>query len=251
MPAYLENMVQHGCDVILVPIFYMRREIVERPSQLLIVNEPEPGKYQFDWSRVKRFVDLAKEAGSDNSSGPHFWSYKVDPAKSSVDTPQRLYKWVDGKAQLLWPKDTEATGPVYRNFLAQFLPEFQNFCARRACWKARSFTSQTSRAASPKDLANYRKAREVLKELAPWMQVMDAMSDIRYGREKGLTDIPVPAVHAAQAYIDEEIPHWVYYCMGPRGPYLNRFFDTPLAQDPHVGLVVSPAWRPRLPSLGL
>ena len=59
---------------------------------------------------------------------------------------------------------------------------------------------------------------------------MDAMSDIRYGREDDLTDIPVPAVHAAQAFIDEEIPHWVYYCMGPRGPYLNRFFDTPLAK---------------------
>jgi hypothetical protein len=60
------------------------------------------------------------------------------------------------------------------------------------------------------------------------MKVMDAMSDIRYGREPGLTDIPVPAAHAAQGYIDEKIPHWVYYCTGPRGSYLNRFFDTSL-----------------------
>ena len=37
-------------------------------------------------------------------------------------------------------------------------------------------------------------------------------------------------VSSAQAYIDEGIPHWVYYCCAPRGPYLNRFMDTPLAK---------------------
>jgi len=228
MPAYLENMMQHGSDVILVPIFYMRREIVERPSQLLIINEPEPGKYQFDWSRVKRFVDMAKQAGFKQFEWSHFWSYKVEPSKSSVDTPQRLYKWVNGKAQLLWPRDTDATGQVYRGFLGQFLPEFHKFLQTEGLLERSYFHLSDEPGGDPKDLANYRKARELLKELAPWIQVMDAMSDIRYGREKGLTDIPVPAVHAAQAYIDEKIPHWVYYCMGPRGPYLNRFFDTPL-----------------------
>ncbi|HPP20219.1 MAG TPA: DUF4091 domain-containing protein [Phycisphaerae bacterium] len=227
---YLENMIEHGSDVILVPMFYMRREIVERPPQLLVVNERGPGQYSFDWSRVKRFVDLAREVGFRQFEWPHFWSYKVDPAKASVDTPTRVYQWKEGRAELLWPKDTEATGAVYRNFLAQFLPEFRDFLARENLLDTSFFHLSDEPGGNPQDLENYRKARELLRELAPWMKVMDAMSDIRYGREKGLTDIPVPAVHAAQAYIDEGIPHWVYYCMGPRGPYLNRFFDTPLAK---------------------
>jgi hypothetical protein len=230
MPSYLDDMLQHGSDVILVPMFYMRREIVERPSQLLIINEPEPGKYEFDWTRVKRFVDMAKQAGFKRFEWPHLWSYKVLPAESSVDMPQRLYKWVDGKAQLLWPKDSPATGPVYRNFLTQFLPEFHKLLEDENLLDKSYFHLSDEPGGNPKDVANYKAARALLKELAPWMRIMDATSDIAYGRDKGLIDIPVPAVNAAQAYIDEKIPHWVYFCCGPRGPYLNRFFDTPLAK---------------------
>jgi hypothetical protein len=73
----------------------------------------------------------------------------------------------------------------------------------------------------------YRRARQIVRDIAPWMKVMDALSDIRYGRQ-GLTDIPVPLVDSAQGYIDEKIPHWVYFCCVPTGPWLNRFEDTPL-----------------------
>lgn len=77
-------------------------------------------------------------------------------------------------------------------------------------------------------LDNYKRARALLKELAPWMKVMDALSDIRYGKQH-ITDMPVVILDSAQNYIDAGIPHWVYYCIGPRGDYLNRLYDTPLA----------------------
>jgi hypothetical protein len=57
--------------------------------------------------------------------------------------------------------------------------------------------------------------------------VLDALSDVRYGKE-GLTDMPIPLVSSAQAYIDAGIPHWVYFCCAPQGPWINRFQDTPL-----------------------
>jgi hypothetical protein len=28
--------------------------------------------------------------------------------------------------------------------------------------------------------------------------------------------------------VDAKIPHWVYYCCAPTGPWVNRFMDTPL-----------------------
>jgi hypothetical protein len=228
--AYLKNMRFHGLDVIKVPLFYCRREIVERPPQLLKVTEPKPGQYEFDWSQVKRFVDLARDAGFQQFEWSHLWLYKTDPSKASVDTPTRVYTWSDGRAHLLWPEGTEATGTVYRNFLGQFLPEFHRFLEQEDLLQHSYFHLSDEPGGNPQDITNYRSARQLLKQLAPWMKVMDAMSDIRYVREDDLTDIPVPAVHAAQAFIDEKIPHWVYYCMGPRGPYLNRFFDTPLAK---------------------
>ena len=61
--AQLENMLDHGSDVVYVPMFFMRRETFERPCQLLIANEPSPGKYEFDFSRVKQFTDLCRDIG--------------------------------------------------------------------------------------------------------------------------------------------------------------------------------------------
>jgi hypothetical protein len=61
------------------------------------------------------------------------------------------------------------------------------------------------------------------------MEVMDALSDIDFAR-RGLTDMPIPSISVALDFIEEEIPCWCYYCCGPRGPYLNRLLDTPLAK---------------------
>jgi len=76
---------------------------------------------------------------------------------------------------------------------------------------------------------NYRKARELLRELAPWMKVMNALSEIQYARE-GLTDTPVPSIRVALDFAAEGLPSWCYYCCGPRGRFLNRLMDTPLAK---------------------
>jgi hypothetical protein len=68
-----------------------------------------------------------------------------------------------------------------------------------------------------------------VKELAPWIQVMDALSEIEYGRKK-LTDMPIPIISNTLQFVEEGIPCWCYYCCAPRGPFLNRLMDTPLAK---------------------
>ncbi len=69
----------------------------------------------------------------------------------------------------------------------------------------------------------------MVRELAPWMRVMDAMSDVRFSKER-LIDMPIAGLAAASAFREEGIPHTVYFCCGPRGVWLNRLFDTPLAK---------------------
>jgi len=53
---YLRDMTAHGSNVIMVPVFHTRREVVQRPPQLLKVQEVSPGKYEFDFSDVDRFI---------------------------------------------------------------------------------------------------------------------------------------------------------------------------------------------------
>jgi hypothetical protein len=226
--AQLRNMLDHGSDVVYAPIFFNRRETFKRPCQLLIVNETAPGKYQFDWSRVKRFTDLGKKIGFREFEWSHLWIYW------GVKNPIRVYTEKAGEYEMLWPPDTGATSETYINFLKQFLPEFHDFLIRENILQHSYF--HLSDEPGDNDVENYRAARKVLRELAPWMKVMDALSEVRYGRE-GLTDIPIPIVSAAQAYIDEKIPHWVYYCCAPQGPWLNRFQDTPLAKIRMSGML--------------
>jgi hypothetical protein len=81
----MENMLAHGTDVAMVPIFFSRRETFKRPCQLLVVNEPKPGAYEFDWTHVKRFTDMCKEIGFKKFEWSHLWIYW------GVENPIRVY----------------------------------------------------------------------------------------------------------------------------------------------------------------
>lgn len=222
LEAYLRNYVEHGNDVVYVPLFFSRRETFNRPAQLLAVTSPAAGRYEFDWKQAQRFIDLAHKVGLKHFEWPHLWIYW------GVENPIRVYTWENGKARMLWAPDEKALGETYLTFLRQFLPEFHQFLKKNDLFD-KSYFHLSDEPGSDQHVRNYKAAREVLRELAPWMKVMDALSDIEYGRQ-GLTDIPIPIVSSAQNYVDAGIPHWVYFCCGPRGRWLNRFMDTPLAK---------------------
>ena len=93
----------------------------------------------------------------------------------------------------------------------------------------RSFFHLSDEPHGDEHLARYRETRALLAELAPWMKVMDALSDIRFARET-LTDLPIPSIQVALDFLKEGIPCACYYCCGPRGRFLNRLLDTPLAK---------------------
>jgi hypothetical protein len=220
---YLKDMTAHGSNVIMVPIFHTRREIVPRPPQLLKVTESSPGKYQFDFSDVKRFIEMGKRSGMEYFEFPHLWLYW------GVKNPVHVYRRDGDTWSLLWPTESDATVGAFRNFLEQYLPALREFLDEEGLPADHTFFHVSDEPGSGEQFESYKKARLLLKQLAPWMKVMDALSDVEYGKQ-GVTDIPVPILPSAQKYIAAGIPHWVYFCTGPRGNYLNRLFDTPLSK---------------------
>lgn len=219
---YMRNVVEHGGSCMYVPIFTPPTDGVKRPHQLLRVTEPSPGRYEFDFTDVRRWVNLARECGAQFFEWTHlFWQWGVQWAL-------RIYRTNDDPDSLLWPPETPATSDTYRNFLAQFLPAFKNFLEAEGLTD-RSIFHLSDEPHGDEHLENYRRARAMLSELAPWMKVADAMSDIRYGKE-GLTDMPIPSIRAVREYREAGIPAMHYFCCGPRGAYLNRLMDTPLSK---------------------
>jgi len=225
----LTDMLAHGSDVIYVPIFFDRRETFKRPCQLLIVNEPSPGKYEFDFSRVKKFTDMAKAIGFTQFEWSHLWIYW------GVKNPVRIYRKTGDAYQMLWDPNISGFSETYQSFLKQFLPQFESFLKRENLLD-RSYFHLSDEPGAGEQIENYKHARQILRELAPWMKVMDALSGIEYGKQH-LTDMPIPMVSSAQNYIDAKLPHWVYFCCSPKGEWLNRFMDTPLPKIRMSGML--------------
>jgi hypothetical protein len=229
LEKYLQDVASHGQDTVYVPVFTPPLDGVKRPSQLLRVTRTGPDAYAFDWTDVKRYVDMARASGVDKLEWCHFFT------QWGAEHALRIYEGQGRDEQLLWPPDTGATSDTYRAFLGQFLPELYRFLQEEDLLD-RSFFHVSDEPHGEQHLANYRQARGLLRELAPWMKVMDALTEIEFARQ-GLTDMPIPSIRTALNFVQEGIPCWCYYCCGPRGRYLNRLLDTPLPKIAMHGLL--------------
>ncbi len=222
LPKYLDNLAAHGQDVAYVPVFTPPLDGVKRPTQLLRVEREGRDGYRFDWRDVKRYVSLARASGMDTFEWSHLFT------QWGARNALRIYHGQGVDERLLWDPGTEATSATYRRFLSRFLPEFQAFLKAEKLL-ARSFFHLSDEPHGPEHRENYRQARGLLRELAPWMDVMDALSEIEFAKA-GLTDIPVPSVSTALDFLTAGIPSWCYYCCWPRGAFVQRLMDTPLAK---------------------
>ena len=229
LPAYLNDIATHGLDTVYVPVFTPPLDGVKRPSQLLWVERTAPDTTRFDWRDVKRYITLARAAGISHLEWCHFFT------QWGAAHAIRIYEGQGADETLLWPPETAATSETYRAFLAQYLPELRRFLETEGLLE-RSFFQVSDEPPGEEHLEQYRRDRELLRELAPWMRTMDAHTEIEFARQ-GQVDMPIPSIRTALDFVAEGIPCWCYYCCGPRGAYLNRLLDTPLAKIAMHGLL--------------
>jgi hypothetical protein len=222
--AYIADLTVHNLNVVYSPIFNARHEILKRPAQLLKVRRTAADQYEFDFSDVRRWIGLAKKHNAQYVEWTHFFT----PAPTSGKHPQRIFERWDSLGELLWPPETSAVSETYRIFLEQFLPQFKQLLSDEGMLE-RSLFHCADEPDGDVQLEDYRKSRGLLRELAPWMKVIDAMSEPRFATE-GLTDTPIPSIVTAPHFVEAGSPAWVYFCCGPRGRYLQRLFDTPLTK---------------------
>ena len=222
LPAYLKDIVEHGQNVVYVPIFTPPLDSDKHPSQLLCVKRKGKDKYAFDWTLVRRYVRLAKKCGIDKFEWCHLFS------QWGCKRALRIFEGNGEGEKRLWPEETEATSKTYRAFLSQFLPELQKFLKEERIL-AKSVFHISDEPHGDEAKAAYGKARAMIRELAPWITAIDALSDISFAKE-GLVDSPVPILDKAVEFLESGIDCYCYYCCGPRGEYLQHLMDTPLAK---------------------
>jgi len=220
--AYIKNLTDHGVDVIYTPIFNIRAEKLKRPAQLLKVRKTGENAYEFDFTDLRKWITLAKKHNANFIEFSHFFS----PAPESAAYPQKIYERDEAMGELLWPANTPATSDTYRRFLEQFLPAFKAVLEEEGMLE-KSLFHLADEPDGPDAIKRYRAARDLLKEMAPWIKVMDAMSEPHFAIER-LSDMPIPSIVTANKFTAAGCPAWVYYCCGPRDGYIQRLLDTPL-----------------------
>ncbi len=219
---YVRNVVEHGQDTLYVPVFTPPLDGVKRPTQLLKVARTGRDAYRFDWSDVRRGVRLADRCGVRQFEWCHLFT------QWGAAHAIRVYHGQGLDERLLWPATAAATGRTYRAFLTRFLPELRRFCEREGILD-RSLFHLSDEPHGAEHRANYARARAMVRGIAPWLRTIDALSEIDFARE-GLVDMPVPSISTVMQFMAEKRPCWTYFCCGPRGRFLQRLMDTPLAK---------------------
>jgi hypothetical protein len=223
LDCYLTNIRAHGQDTIHVPSFSpaLAPPTLQGMSIVQLLSVRRDGdRYLFGWDLVRRWVSAAKARGFSYFEWPDFFSY------GDAKRPMGAYEGHGEGAKPLWPHETDAVSATYRSFLTQFLREFAAFLKAEGI-KDRSFFHVSDEPEGEDAFQQYRSARLLLRELAPWIKVTDGVDDLRFCRE-GLTDTPVPGPERTLEFARAGFRPWATFCMGPRGRYLNRFLDTPL-----------------------
>lgn len=232
LDPYLRNAAAHGINVITTPIFTPPLDTAfgtERPTmQLVDVTVTGPNRYRFGFRKLERWIDLCRTCGMTGFELSHLatqWGAKFAPkiVATTGNGPRRIFGW-----------ETPSDSPAYRAFLLQFLPALVS-CLRRKQALRRSFLHVSDEPHGQEHLSAYRAVRQILREGAPELPVLEALSNIEY-YEEGLVDRPCPATDHSQAFLDRGVPHlWCYYCCAQTAGVANRFMDFPAARNRILG----------------
>ncbi len=235
LEKYFRNMAAHGIRLLYTPLFTPPLDTAvggERPTtQLVKIKMTGDGGYVFDFSMLKRWIDLALQCGIEQFEMSHFftqWGAEKCPKIVVVNAngvEERKFGW-----------HTAALGAEYRAFLTAFLPELEKFlAAERLSGKVYFHVSDEP---GVRHKAHYGAVSELLHRLLPGGKFFDALSDPEFFDDK-LVDIPVPSNAAVDRFADRSVPErWTYYCCSEWEKVPNQFITMPSARNRIIGVLM-------------
>lgn len=228
---YIKNAVNHGMNMLFTPLFTPPLDtapnIYRRTVQLVDV-EVHGDSYSFDFSRLKRFMDKARELGIEYFEMSHLttqWGAEFTPKIIARKNKKkvRIFGW-----------DKKSTSHEYLNFLDCFLPQLTKFLSSAGYSKKCFF--HISDEPNENYVATYECISKHIKKHLVGYPIMDALSDPVF-YEKGLIDLPISATEYISDFIKKDITAWAYYCGEQhRNNLSNRLFNMPSLRNRIIGI---------------
>lgn len=235
LEEYMRDYALHGRNMILTPLWSVPLDTKingERPTAQLLDITYENGIYKFDFTKLKRWIDLAKQCGIEYFEMSHFftqWGAGFAP-KIMVRSKGRLTR------RFFW--NVKADSKEYQDFLAQLLEKLLAFLRKEDL--AGKVFFHISDEPSEKDMEYFRRATAPLRKALPdpeEFQIIDALSSPKFFQE-GLVTTPVPYFCHLEAFEKEQIRHrWCYFA-GNAEHYPMRCFGSPLCNYRILGVLL-------------
>ncbi len=232
---YLRDLAAHGGNCLLTPLWTLHLGLPvggERPKCQLLKISCRNGVYSFDFSRLDRWIALARECGIDCFDMAHAyssWGAKYPPTiyveeEEGVERPR-----------MGWNAD--GNGEEYRDFLRQLMPPLLAFLRSCGVTPDKCYF-HVSDEPEEKDLENYGKAVGFMRGLLGEYPTCDAMSNVKF-LDQGLTRIPIPLTNRAGDFQNREVAErWVYYCGNSQDGVPNRQFGQPSWRNRVLGILL-------------
>lgn len=230
----LENYVRvaatHGMNMVMLPAFTPPLDTPvgrERMTAQLVKITRENGKYTFDFSLMKRYIDVCKRAGAKYFEHSHLFS------QWGATAAPKVVATVNGKEKRIFGWDTKASGKAYSAFLKQYLTELKEFLKQEKLSKKVLFHVSDE----PADfmLPTYLKALNVVKDELEGYMTGDALSHYEV-YEKSSVKYPIVATHMIDSFKGCK-DLWAYYTGEQTAEGMsNRLLGTPPEWNRMIGV---------------
>jgi hypothetical protein len=232
LEKYFANAAGHGINMLLTPLWTPPLDTAvngERPTVQLLGITRSGDRYEFDFSRLKRWFELGRKCGFEYFDFAHPFTQW-----GACFTPKIIVN-VDGREEKLFGWHVPADSPEYAAFLKQLIPQLMEV-VRQAGLEGKIFF-HISDEPHLDHLESYRYGAELLRPLIGDAPVIDALSNIDF-YDKGVVGIPIPANNHIEPFYERGISQlFTYFCVSQWDKVPNRFFAMPSARNRIMGVL--------------
>lgn len=233
LDKYLKVYVRFGHNMILTPIFTPPLDTAvgkERLTNQLVCVNVKNGKYSFDFSKLKKWIDICRVNGIKYFEFSHLftqWGAKYAP---------KIMACEDGEYKRIFGWETDGASEEYTSFLNAFLPKLIAFLKSENILKKSFFHISDEPNGSEEHKKRYGAAKRVLVRYIQEDRLFDATEEYGY-YEAGIIKRPIVATNHIKKFTESGMPRlWAYYCMAQRKNVANRFLAQPSYRNRILGL---------------
>ena len=222
---------RNGINLLLTPVFTPPLDTAvggERRTTQLVGITVLGDEYDFDFSKLDRWIDMCDRCGIEYLEISHFFTQW-----GAAHAP-KIMATVDGEYKRIFGWETDATSDEYKRFLRTFVSKLLAHLRARGDDKRCFF--HISDEPGLHHLESYRAAKQIVADLLDGYYIMDALSKYDFYKE-GVVEHPIPANNHVHEFIDQGVKDlWTYYCVSQYMNVSNRYMSMPSCRTRSIGM---------------